>query len=252
MFGGAEVRNIPGAGDAAGEVKKAWVERAMGEVNLARAWGLVPSSYEGGWAVGGDRARTAFMNHCNFASPLASKAEQRAMDTWTSVGGYEFQRHYQQIPGEYRPLQIEHFWNALDYPLPQGAIAYNKRLPVLPDRNGVRIPGTLTPADAILAGTPLRSTTRNTSGEIPAYGWIAWNILVPESAEYTVRVAARGDGILRAFLNESRLLTQGPAEELPRGQTRFTPGMHTIKIRAMDASAIVERVVVANGVRPRK
>lgn len=249
MFGGPDAANIPDTGDALGETKgNTWDKRVQTQINFARSWGLVPSTYEGGWAVGGDRGRTPFMNYCNFTSPLAAVADERAMDLWTRLGGYEFQHYYAQFPcSGWSAGDVLTMYRAAVYPLVQGVIHYNKRLPILPDANGVIVPGILTPANASGAGNPVGNyQNKSITGELqaadhklPQWGakwtpqWITWNLLVSRTAEYRVNVQSTPGAVLRVFLNESQVIAEGKSGGPVTGKVPLTPGMHTIKVRAM-------------------
>lgn len=62
---------------------------------------------------------------------------------------------------------------------------------------------------------------------------VVWNLLVPRTAEYTVNVQSSPGAVLRVFLNESRVIADGTSGAPITGKAQLTPGMHTIKVRAL-------------------
>jgi hypothetical protein len=274
VYGGPDCPNFPGSGEAAGEIQGKWVKRTTTQINLTRAWGIIASSYEGGWAMGGDRGRTAFMDYCNFSAPLTAVAEQKVMDVWTRLGGYEFQHYYAQFPCKgWNAYEILTMYQAADYPLVKGVIEYNKRLPKWPDGesiaapgvtgawlNGVVVPGTFTPKQSMAAANMSdgyaqgwvsgklafddggKRSLAQWVGGVPQ--WIAWNLIVKKTGDYKVSVNSSGDAGLRIFVNEVDKIAEGKSGAPLAGTVTLTPGMHTVKVRVTSGDCVIESLTV--------
>ncbi|NOU36163.1 MAG: hypothetical protein HOO88_05295 [Kiritimatiellaceae bacterium] len=266
FFGLPGYTAFPNAGDADGEIKQDWYLRNIAAVNMALCYGLESSSYEGGWALGGDFIRSPFMDYANFNAPETAGAEEKMLDIWTTLGGWDFQRHYAQISGK-DDLEAARF---ADFPLVKGVIAHNRRLPLLPGtpgilperipQNGILLPGTLTltnytftagvgPSEISNQPGDKLAVTRLTALDTPdaiEMRWMSWNVIAPATGEYNIAVKTGGGGRFELLLKESQVVT-GNSGQPVTAKLKLTRGLHTLKIKCLDGSFNVGSIQITQG-----
>ena len=271
FFGLPGYTTFPYAGDADGEIKKDWSTRNLKAVNMTYSYGLQSSSYEGGWALGGDFIRSPFMTYVNFEAPETAGAEEKMINIWTTLGGGDFQRHYPQVP-EGDESDLAH---GEDFPLVKAVIKLNQTLPLLPgtpgilpphiNQNGLATPCMLTVENYVFtAGVNTNGELSNNPAgkvkitqltvldkpydpknqEVVGMHWMTWNIIVPKTADYTFTVNTEAGGEFTLLYRETQVVTKGTAGTPATGTLRLTPGLHTVKLKATAGTFGIQSIVV--------
>lgn len=265
FFGLPGYTTFPNSGDADGEIKKDWFVRNVNAVNMIRCYGLESSSYEGGWALGGDLIRSPFMRFVNFRAPEAAGAEEKMLDIWTTLGGWDFQRHYAQVPeGDEEAAAVGE-----SFPLVRGVINHNKRLPLLPGtggilpahvpQNGILLPGTLTPSNYTFAmGIDARGEWSNSPAKAPVarlttqftpeekeMRWISWNVIAPQSGEYTVTIDTGEGGRFELFQRGSQRFAGAASGQPATAKLFLTKGLHTLNLKCLEGAYDLRQIGVA-------
>jgi len=245
FYGGPQASNFPGGGNAFGQnPASGYYKTAQAECEMARNWGLVPMTYEGGWAVQGDFDHYSMLawNDLRYGSKatnpeLTKQALRNAFDIWCRQGGYIYAYFYPVTP----EVAIT------DAPLLQCVRELNDRLPVPPEA-GTPIPGTLTPdlphAHGGVTGNYSPTWSAKTKpAELPAHNWKSWIVTAAQSGEYGITLHTTG-GDTQVIVDD-RLLTSGSASSGLTGRVRLTAGVHSIKVKSLGAPLAIERLTVA-------
>ncbi len=244
FYGGREAPNFPAGGRAIGQNPSTGYHRtAQGEVEMSRNWGLVPMTYEGGWAVQADFDHYSMQawNDLRYGSPatnpdLTRRALRNAFDIWCETGGYIYAFYYQVTPEV----------SDTDAPLLNEIRAMNDRLPV-PARNGPVLPATLTAETRHVQGgistaySPSWSD-RMKSEALPAHSWKSWLVTAPARNLYRIRVTGTG-GPLTLLVNDRAVATGDPAEGFGAA-VELVPGLHAVKVRTGAEAAAIRTITL--------
>ena len=230
---------IPGGGEATGQPVGQGIRETMNvEASWAKAFGLEQLSYEGGWSLGGDDGGSWVQLHAKYSDARTGDAQRQFMDYFAEAGSaVNVFGTYAQWPswGDYSAEQ-----GLLDvgrYPIVQGIDAAADRLPPEP-LNGVPLPAVLEPHQASLTDQADAAQGRITS----AGGWINWNVIAPDSANYSVSVALTSGARGFVLLVDDVKVSASASLAVPVFLTR---GLHSVKVRALsDAPVIVEGLTV--------
>lgn len=238
FYGGPDAPNFPKGGNALGQNAATGYHRtAQAECEMARNWGLVPVTYEGGWAVQGDFDHYSMnaWNDLRYGSAatnpdLTKRALRNAFDIWCQKGGYTYAYFYPLVPQA-----------SADGPLLQGLKEMNDRLAVDPAA-GTMLPAELTVEMEHYQGNPandyygFNSWKKMPPAELPAYGWKSWIVTSPRTAEYTVTLQASG-GAADLRIDDAPVTANGG-----RATVRLTAGMHSVKMKAGPQPVRIERI----------
>lgn len=214
LFGGPDAPNFPQGGEAyMGTKSKDWRAKIKLMNSFPMAYGLAVTTYEGGWSIGGDAGWSPFTKYCAYQSPFATAAQQRVMDVWAELGGFQSQHHYPQTDDGH---------DGPNAPLVKGTIAHNRRLAPEPDAAlGRVIPCELGKDDCLFALDAGGMT-------LP---WYAWRVIAPKTGEYAVSAECTGDASVKLLLKENQALAEGKAGQKLSGEVFLTKGVHVIKLR---------------------
>jgi hypothetical protein len=202
--------------------------RTQTEVNWARAFGLTPVGYEGGWALGGDAGGTDLQNWAKFHDPRARAAQRTSLDVYYRAGGGV------TTLGTY-PLWAKPA-DAANEPIPQG-IDDSNNAPRPAPTNGAALPATLTPAGSTLSRWADGVT-------LSADGWFTWNVLVPATGTYTFAADTAAGGTAWLTVDDVTLVASGASGAALSGSAVLTPGLHTVRLKAAAGSFGVNSVRV--------
>jgi hypothetical protein len=254
FYGGDDTPNIPGSGEAFMEIAGAWHEIKKRQVDFVSCYGMAASSYEGGWATGGDKSRTPFMDYMQYEEPRTAQAEVAALNAWAVKGGVDFQHHYTLMPNLWNSEGMEVFENWKSYPLIQGTLRFNSQLPPEVSEGGHELPATLTPDNFDVAAAIYDWTTNpakdNNGGVLDATKkdgtlfWFAWDVIAPRSANYQVTLDTEPGGTYALFLNGTQLVAEGDSGDGATLTIPMTKGLHNLKLRVTSGSFKVNRVSV--------
>jgi hypothetical protein len=205
------------------------------QAKYAEAYGLHVVAYEGGWSLGGDSGGSTLQNYAKYVDPRAVQANLDSIDAFAKSGGALYVLgSYEQWPGRDNE-------NAGSYPAVQAVDQAGGRLPVAPT-NGVTVPGNLAVAD--------RTWDYNdNNGTLSTNGWIAWNILVPTHGQYGVLMETGAGGSVQVSVDDSVVVATGASGQFLGGTATLSPGLHSIKVKALQGSfAVSGGSVVAPGI----
>ena len=109
-YGGPNASNFMGAGAATGQTDSKFAVATLHASAMAHNWGIIPTCYEGGNAVGGDwnGNNVLFWTQSKWSHPLTKVADINAANRWFSYGGYQFVHFYP-------PFDWDDFKNAENY-----------------------------------------------------------------------------------------------------------------------------------------
>ncbi len=250
FYGGPDSPNFPSGGSAFGQNPATGYHRtAQAECEMARNWGLVPCTYEGGWAVQGDFDHYSMLawNDLRYGSEAANpeltkQALRNAFDIWCGNGGYAYAYFY---PVQQNIAQT----NA---PLLKCVQEMNDRLSAAPNA-GLILPGALTPDLPHSQGGATNSysaswSPKKTPADLPAHSWKSWIVTSKETASYAVTLSASGGPVeLRV---DDAVLAKGDAAGGVAGTATLTAGVHAIKVKALDQPVTVARVEIVRAPAP--
>jgi hypothetical protein len=217
---------------------------AQAECEMAQNWGLVPGTYEGGWAVQGDFDHYSMLawNDLRYGSEatnpeLTKQALRNAFDIWCQQGGYVYAHFY---PFQQRIGQM-------DAPLLKCIQEMNDRLSAAPQA-GTTLPATLNPeTNHWQGGVDNRYwsswSPKQTPAELPAHSWKSWIVTSPETADYTITLYATGGRTVLCI--DDAVVAEGNAVDSPNGMVRLSAGVHAIKLKALEQPITVEKIKVA-------
>jgi len=247
FYGGLGAPNFPSGGNAFGQVAATgYYKTAHAECDMAYNWGLVPCTYEGGWAVQSDFDHYSMLAWDDLRygghdthSELTQQALQNCFDVWCKRGGfiyayfYPFQRNIAQT----------------DAPLYQRILAMNDRLTPFPDTGGP-IPGTLDCDQPHYQFDPSKewsyhgpSTGNPEKGRtVPARGWKSWIVTCKETSDYRIALVASGGGA--ELLVDGAAVAGGDAAGNPGVKVKLVAGVHSIKVKSADQAVNVEKITV--------
>ena len=253
FYGGPDAPNFPDGGNAFGQNSLTGYHlTAQAECEMARNWGLVPCTYEGGWAVQGDFDSYSMLawNDLRFGSKAANpeltkQALRNSFNLWCKMGGYIYAYFY---PVQKNTAQT-------DAPLLQCVQELNDRLPVSSDA-GITLPCTLTVEMPHTENTPdglyTPSWEANKSNpEAPAYGSKSWIVTSKETADYTITLVA-GGGEAELRVDDATVLARGDTGSKLTGKMHLTAGVHSIKVKALGHAIKVEKINVQNDGRKQQ
>ena len=252
-YGGPDASNFLGAGAATSQTDSKFSVATRHASAMAHNWGLVPTCYEGGNAVGGDwnGGGSLFWTQSKWWHPLTKVADLNAADHWFSYGGHQF-FHF------YPPFDWDDFKNAENYVQWQASVQRASQWKWEPTW-GYAVPGELTPDQPHFTGSigsnwdqywnPVTGAEGSWNAwtkapaELTQGQWKSWRILAPQTRDYTFTVALTGDGAARLSVNDSQTLDTGNTGTLA-GTVKLTKGMHTVKVRINHGTAAVEKICV--------
>lgn len=242
FYGGPDSPNFPAGGNAFGQnAATGYHLTAQAECEMAQNWGLVPGTYEGGWAVQGDFDHYSMLawNDLRYGSDVANaeltkQALRNAFDIWCRKGGYVYAYFY--------PVQKN--IAQMDAPLLQCVQEMNDRLSASPEA-GTALPGTVTPQmDHTQGGVDNRYSTswsdKKNPAELPAHSWKSWIVRSDGTADYVLTLhAAGGPAQLRV---DDAVVAAGDAQNALSARVKLTAGLHAVKVQSLDAALTIEKV----------
>ena len=243
FYGGPDSPNFPSGGNAFGQnAATGYHLTAQAECEMAYNWGLVPGTYEGGWAVQGDFDHYSMLawNDLRYGSEasnpeLTKQALRNAFNIWCEKGGYVYAYFY---PVQQNIAQM-------DAPLLQCVQEMNDRLSAAPEA-GTVLPGTLTPelphSEGGIGGYSTSWSKKKEPTSLPAHSWKSWIVTSPATAVYTIALAAEG-GPAELRVDDA-VLASGDAAGGLRGAVRLTAGVHAIKVKSLDQPVAVQNIAI--------
>lgn len=228
---------MPGGGEATGQPIGQNIQRTMNvEASWAKAFGLEELSYESGWSLGGDDGGSWVQLKAKYGDPRTADVQERFMNMFHAAGSaINVFGTYAQWPSWADYYAEQGLLNVGRYPIVQGIDANANRLPPEPS-NGTLVPAVLTARHVTLSDNANASLGRIQN----AGGWLAWNILVPQSGTYQIALSTgtNGTGVL--------LLDDLPLAEAQSGTRFLTRGLHSVKTRSVSTNAwTIQNVAVA-------
>jgi len=242
FYGGPKATNFPAGGGALGQsAEKSYLRTARMECEMAQNWGLVPCTYEGGWAVQRDfdRYNMNAWNDLRYGSKatnpeFAKQALRNAFNIWTKHGGYIYAYFYPVM------RDIDH----VDAPLYKCVQEMNDELTAEPTV-GARLPGILTPktdhAQGGIGGYRSSISTSKAPSELPARSWKSWIVHSNKTAEYSITLSASGGPC--ELVVDGETVATGKAEEL-KAKVKLTAGAHSIRVDAGENPLKIEKITV--------
>jgi hypothetical protein len=217
-----------------------WEARVMSMYKYAQSFGLRAMSYEGGWYPGGDANKMPLQFASSFFAGAMLQGEMNAVNALNRAGlvvntdytlNFALPVHGISDPDAYRRIQA---WKAL-----------NAGLPAEPT-NGQPITSFFTAAEAWLS----KDVSGATMGD---GGWLAWNIIVPETGNYDFQLETSGTGTVSLRVNEAHVPVSGPAGgSLESAAPVFlTKGLHSMRVLTQGGNAaLVALSVTGEGQLP--
>jgi hypothetical protein len=244
FYGDDQASNFPSGGNAFGQnAATGYHLTAQAECEMAQNWGLVPCTYEGGWAVQGDFDHYSMLawddlryGSDNANPELTKQALRNAFDIWCQKGGYTYAYFY--------PVQrrIQQF----DAPLLQCVREMNNRLSVSPEA-GVMLPATLTnETNHTQGGVSTRYfsswSEKKPEASIPEHAWKSWIVNSPSTRSYSIKLTASGGNAKLKVDNV--VVAEGSASSGLNADLNLTAGVHSVKIETTDAAVAIEKIVI--------
>lgn len=248
FYGGPTAPNFPAGGSALGQNAATGYHRtAQAECDMARNWGLVPCTYEGGWAVQADFDHYSMLawNDLRYGTlatnpELTKQALRNAFDIWCRMGGYTYAYFYPVVPNV----------AVTNAPLLLCVKEFNDRLRVEPT-NGTSIPAALTCAqdhyqnnvDDDYYGF---NAIKPKAGPLMKAGfWKSWVIISGVTADYELLVEATPGGAYAIEVDGVRLAsgTTGDASQKPVA-IHLTKGQHSVRVRCSSGLFMLQQVTV--------
>jgi hypothetical protein len=244
FYGGPEAPNFPAGGAALGQnPATGYYRTAQAECEMSWNWGLVPCTYEGGWAVQGDFDHYSMLawDDLRYGSPktnakLTKQALRNAFNIWCEKGGYSYAYFY--------PVQKS--IAQMDAPLLVCIQEMNDRLSA-PPKMGTMLPGVLTPEVAHCQGGVSDRYYRSWSkqkrpAELPEHSWKSWLVTSPATADYRISLeASGGPAELRV---DDAVVARGGAGQGLTATVRLTAGVHAVKVKSLDKPLKVVKLSV--------
>ncbi len=243
FYGGLDSPNFPAGGAAFGQNPATGYHRtSQAECEMAKNWGLIPCTYEGGWAVQGDFDHYSMnaWNDLRYGSEatneeLTKQALRNAFNTWCEYGGYIYAYFY----------PIMNHISQTNAPLYLCVQEMNDRLSV-PPKAGVMLPGELTPelhhSEGGLGSYSASWSQKKEPAKLPAHGWKSWIVTSSNTAHYKVTLIASGGPCeLRV---DDRIVAGGKAEENLSAEVKLVAGVHAIKVKAGEQTLKIERIAI--------
>lgn len=236
---------LPGGGEATGQPAGQNFQRVLNvESSFAKAFNLEMLAYESGWSLGGDDGGSWLQNTAKHRDPRARAAQVRAMDMFHQSGGYaNVFGTYAQWPSWSDYIAEQGLLDVSKYPIIQGVDDRSMRLP--PEAvNGKPVPAaidlTANRADSYAGGLRWNGGWDRSFLE-GAGKWLAWNIIVPARAEYSIALksSAVSGSRLEVLVDEVPVATGSSGGTLS-GKVRLTKGLHVVRVRALAAPGRVQ------------
>jgi hypothetical protein len=248
-FGGTTSTNMPAAGSATGDTGADFQKKMEVEAETALLWGVVGTTYEGGWHNGDWQEGGVYhwidAEFGNYAPARAymSKANENLLQICAEMG-LNFYVYYM------RPY--EDIYTASNYPVYNGVVMAANRWMAEPTR-GHAVPSTLDCSDWHYQRN-LNGTTYNGPNSwrgidydptIFAGQWKSWLVLAPASARYRMTVECSSGGTAGLVVDGSVTLAEAASDTLPPGEIFLTKGQHMIRIEARSGSFSINRITVS-------
>ena len=222
-----------GAGSALGQpVENAWIERQRFDSQICLAFGLKRVSYEAGWSLGGDFYQKPIQNYAKYKDARAEKINDTAINNLQLSGA--------DLPvwGVYIYWPPNDFEHGREYPVMKSIIASSNRLPAEVD-NGLPVPATLTPANAI---SKFGMSADKTKPLTVTGDWVVWTIICPATGDYAIATSVTGAG---EFIIETDGKALPPSASSGTAQTvKLTKGIHGIRFRRGEGGATLNQIEV--------
>jgi PA14 domain len=242
FYGGPESPNFPSGGNALGQnAATGYHLTAQAECEMAQNWGLVPGTYEGGWAVQGDFDHYSMLawNDLRYGSKAANpeltkQALRNAFNTWCEKGGYVYAYFY--------PVQKD--IAQTDAPLLECVREMNDRLSI-PPAAGLILPGTLTPEQShSQGGADYRYSTswtkKKTPADLPAHSWKSWIVTSGKTVEYKITLKATG-GKCELRVDDVKV-AEGDATAGLTATVKLIAGVHAVKVLSLEGAVKIESI----------
>lgn len=234
MFDGG----IPAAGEAFGQsAVDNYATQMATQVRYARAFGLAPVAYEGGWSIGGDFGATVVQSHAKYLDPRARGANDQALEMVARAGyAVNVLGTYDLWPTAYEAPSL-----ANRYPLVRSVIESNDRLPATPNV-GATAPAVI---DGARAGWESKRSGR--PGQLTHPGDLAWyGVVAPMTGAYDLAISLDGRGSARVSVDGGTTFSAtGPAGgDLVAKGLKLAAGAHGITVQLVSGSATVTRLTV--------
>jgi len=246
---GPNAANFLDAGQATGQTTSKYSTNVKTCTMMAKNWGLVPVAYEGGYKAGGDwnGGNVFFATQSKWEHPLSKVADNNWAKFWHQYGGFNAMYYYVGFPAsgmheseKYMPWQaaIEraHKWQWIT-------------------TEGLSISQPITCADPHSEGHPnslhegmgwfhpySSSKPFRKKSDLQKGQWKSWIVLFPNTQEYTLSLAVRGEGKARFSLDEDTVI--GTGITTIHGTQTITQGSHAIKVLCTEGSIDVGSITI--------
>jgi hypothetical protein len=238
FYGGPDAPNFPSGGNAIGQnAATGYYLTAQAECEMAQMYGLVPCTYEGGWAVQADFDHYSMLAWSDlrygseFTNPeLTKRALRNAFNIWCEFGGYIYAYFY----------AVQKKVGDLDAPLLKCIQEMNDELSG-PPKAGTILPGTVTPeqphSQGGVSGFVCSYRKNDLNADVPARHWKGWIVTSNETRDYRLTLTATG-GKCELAVNDI-IVAEGNAEDSPTATVRLVAGVHSVKVKAIDSKLTV-------------
>ena len=226
---------IPGGGEATGQPAG---QNVRNSINVAASWaaafGLKHLAYEGGWSLGGDDGGSAVQLAAKYGDGRTATAQATFMDYYDQAGGeVNVFGTYSQIPSWADYYAQQGLINSGSYPIIQGIDRRADRLGA-DVTNGTALPAVLGRADITLGDR----ADLNAASITGTSGWLSWNVVVPRSGYYTLKVSTGAGGSLVLLADEAAVTSGSSGGELS-GTVFLARGFHALKVRSTSGAFAV-------------
>ena len=204
------------------------------EAEWAQAYGIVPVSYEGGWAISRKDGGSPLQNYVKYSDSRTVDVEKSALAIFQETSpGIQILGVYNQWPEWSDHTATQGLLDPRAYPLVQAAtetLSLPRTTPVL----GVTLPATLTAsATARTIGGNIGTSELEGNG-----GWMSWTVLAPSAGTYRLIVSDTSPGGRLTLLADERTVAVADTGGEISGIIDLTAGQHTLKLRNVSASTV--------------
>ncbi|MFW5829065.1 MAG: carbohydrate-binding protein, partial [Planctomycetota bacterium] len=232
---------VPGAGGATGDISKTdWLSERKRRHVYAQAFGLQATAYEGGWFTG-DFTKTPMQNWFVIKDAGATQGEEDFLEIMGQIGMR-------------LTMQLVNYTNALPreldtYDDDAQAVAWQHHQDALPaeDSNGMQVPSRLSPLGATWA-----VDANKDSGVIAERGgFLAWNIIAPDTGEYELQATTSGGGSYQLVLDGGEvLLEEDVGGSVSNDSVSLTKGLHALRLQSTSGSLEVVELTLQKAGTP--
>lgn len=198
-----------------------WEARVMSMYKYAQSFGLKAMSYEGGWYPGGDANKMPLQFASSFYAQAMLQGEKNAINALARAGlvvNTDYTLNFAIADFDYA--------NAGDYQRIAAWRELNGGLPAEPT-NGQPLTSIFSPENAWLS--------HQVDGAVlQPGGSFFWNVIAPESGEYSFRIDTVGSGSVAVRIDETHEPISGSAggSLTSTGSIYLSKGLHSLRVLA--------------------